>query len=147
MVFPMKFQHLYFGAATYPKYDIVYPAIKSECPFNDFNIYSRLLCTTIIAQIFQYCRLHIVWSRTFTVNPMLYLLYFSSLMTYPFIFENISTMSYVFLHLQYYFMLLDYDSLTYRVCYFSLILQGLLQIQQGSNVIFEFLSYIHEENG
>jgi hypothetical protein len=34
-------------------------------------------------------------------------------MTYPFIFENISTMSYVFLHLQYYFMLLDYDSLTY----------------------------------
>jgi hydrogenase-4 membrane subunit HyfE len=68
-------------------------------------------------------------------------------MTYPFIFENISTMSYVFLHLQYYFMLLDYDSLTYRVCYFSLILQGLLQIQQGSNVIFEFLSYIHEENG
>jgi hypothetical protein len=41
MVFRMKFQHLDFGVATYPKYDIVSPAMISQCPFNNFNIYSR----------------------------------------------------------------------------------------------------------
>jgi hypothetical protein len=70
MVFPVKFQHLDFEAATYPKYDIVSPAMISECPFNDFNVYSILLCTIIIAQIEKYCWLNIVWSRNFTVNAM-----------------------------------------------------------------------------
>jgi hypothetical protein len=41
MVFPMKFQYLDFGAATYPKYDIVSLAMLSECPSSDFNIYFR----------------------------------------------------------------------------------------------------------
>jgi hypothetical protein len=51
----MKFQYLDFGAATYPKYDIISLAMILECPFNDFNIYSRWLCLCtiiIIAQIF-----------------------------------------------------------------------------------------------
>jgi hypothetical protein len=55
MVLPMKFQHLEFAAATYPKYDIVSPTMILECPFNDFNIYSRLLCKIIIAQKAKYC--------------------------------------------------------------------------------------------
>jgi hypothetical protein len=42
MVFPMKFQHLDFGAATYPKYDIVSPAMISECTFNDFKYLQQI---------------------------------------------------------------------------------------------------------
>jgi hypothetical protein len=70
MVFPMKFYHLDFEAATHPKYDFISPAMMSECLFNDFNIDSRLLCTIIIAQIGKYCWFNIAWSRNFTVNAM-----------------------------------------------------------------------------
>jgi hypothetical protein len=75
MVFPMKFEYLDFRAATYPKYDIVSLAMTSECPFNDFNIYSRWLCLytiIIIAQIFlvEYCVEKKIYS---TCMPLIHL--------------------------------------------------------------------------